>query len=38
MPTPDEVDEARNRRAVYVVAAEPPPVTSAMPGGEWKKL
>jgi outer membrane protein OmpA-like peptidoglycan-associated protein len=38
VPTPDEVDEARNRRSVYVVAAEPPPVTSAMPGAEWKKL
>jgi len=36
--TPDEVDEAKNRRAAYVVAAEPPPVTRQMPGVAWKKI
>ena len=35
--TPDEVDEARNRRAVYVLASEAPPVNSQMPGSSWKK-
>jgi len=36
--TPDETDEARNRRAVYVVAAEAPPPGPAMPGAAWRKL
>lgn len=36
--TPDEVDEAANRRAAYVVAAEPPPVTAQMPRTAWKKI
>lgn len=38
VPTPDEVDELRNRRAVYIIAAEAPPVTRQMPGSEWKRL
>ena len=37
-PTPDEVDEAANRRTAYVVAAEPPPVTKLMPRTAWKKI
>lgn len=36
--TPDETPEPRNRRAVYIVAAEPPPVSEAIPGSDWKKL
>ncbi len=36
--TPDEVDEAANRRTAYVVAAEPPPVTPLMPRTAWKKV
>lgn len=36
--TPDEVDEPANRRAAYVVAAEPPPVTPLMPRQAWKKI
>lgn len=30
--TPDETDEAKNRRAEYIVAVEPPP------GGAWRRL
>lgn len=36
--TADEVDEAKNRRAQYVLAAEAPPVSADFPGGAWKKL
>jgi outer membrane protein OmpA-like peptidoglycan-associated protein len=36
--TADEQPEAANRRAVYVVAAEPPPVSEQMPGAKWKGL
>lgn len=36
--TPDETDELQNRRATYVVAAEEPPVSTAMPGSNWKPL
>ena len=36
--TADEVPEPANRRAVYIVAAQPPPVTDAMPGSKWKVL
>ena len=36
--TTDEQPEPANRRAVYVVAAQAPPVTEAMPGAEWKPL
>ncbi|MCB9758319.1 MAG: OmpA family protein [Alphaproteobacteria bacterium] len=38
VPTADNVDEAANRRAVYVVAAQPPPRTAELPRGDWKKL
>ena len=36
--TADEVDEAQNRRAVYIAAAEPPPVTEALPAANWTRL
>ena len=36
--TGDEVDEAANRRAAYIVAAQPPPVTETLPGSDWKAL
>ncbi|MFT4627724.1 MAG: hypothetical protein ACI8PZ_006411 [Myxococcota bacterium] len=36
--TPDEADEARNRRAVYLLAAQTPPVTDALPGSSWSRL
>ncbi len=36
--TPDEFDEERNRRAVYILAAEIPPVTTGIPRQEWTPL
>jgi len=36
--TPDETDEAANRRAVYLLAAEVPPVSDALPARRWTKL
>jgi len=36
--TEDEVDEARNRRAVYIAAAEPPPRTDTLPASDWRRL
>ena len=36
--TADEVDQESNRRALYIVAADPPPPTRAMPRTRWKKL
>lgn len=36
--TGDQVDEVRNRRAAYIVAAETPPTSSQLPGGDWKLL
>ncbi|MFT4979991.1 MAG: outer membrane protein OmpA-like peptidoglycan-associated protein [Myxococcota bacterium] len=36
--TGDEVDEPRNRRAAYIVAAEAPPPSPAMPGARWSRL
>lgn len=38
VPTPDEVDEPRNRRSTYIVAAETPPVGGQLPGAAWKKV
>lgn len=38
VPTPDEVDEGRNRRADYIVAAEAPPQGSLLPGSAWQEL
>ena len=36
--TPDSTDEARNRRALYVLAAEAPPISADLPAGDWTKL
>ena len=36
--TPDEVDEAENRRALYVIAAEIPPISAALPTQNWQAL
>ena len=38
VPSGDEVDEPRNRRAAYIVAAEAPPESPQMPGSRWTKL
>lgn len=36
--TGDEVDEVRNRRAVYVLAAQVPPTSDELPRADWKRL
>jgi len=36
--TGDSVDEAANRRALYVLAAETPPVSGDLPRTDWTKL
>ena len=36
--TGDGVDEARNRRALYMVGANPPPAGSGIPGVRWTEL
>ncbi len=36
--TADEVAEPHNRRAAYVVSAQPPPRSAQMPAGDWKRL
>jgi len=38
VPTPDGVDEERNRRADYIIAAEPPPESETLPGSAWRRL
>jgi len=38
VPTPDETDEPRNRRAEYVLAAEPPLMDVAGSTSRWKRL
>jgi len=38
LPTPDEVDEEANRRAVYILAVEPPAPGEGMPLPDWKAL
>lgn len=38
VPTGDEVDEGRNRRAVYLVGANPPPAGSGVPQVSWIPL
>jgi outer membrane protein OmpA-like peptidoglycan-associated protein len=38
VPTPDETDEPRNRRAEYVLAAEPPSLAIPGAGEGWKLL
>lgn len=36
--TDDEVDESRNRRALYLVSSNPPPAGSGIPSAGWTKL
>ncbi|MBP47227.1 MAG: cell envelope biogenesis protein OmpA, partial [Myxococcales bacterium] len=36
--TPDNTDEARNRRAVYVLSVLPPPKSSAFPRSKWQHV
>ena len=36
--TADEVDEPLNRRALYILAAEAPPPSDALPRGDWRPL
>ena len=36
--TPDETDEARNRRAQYILSIDPPEIVKAPYGADWKKL
>ena len=36
--TGEGVDEARNRRAVYILAASPPPTSPGLPGSNWSRL
>ncbi len=38
VPTGDGVDEAANRRAVYVLSASPPAASSDFPRGAWRAL
>lgn len=38
VPTADEVDEARNRRALYLLAAETPPTSADLPRAAWTRL
>lgn len=38
VPTPDETDEQRNRRATYILAADAPPSSAALPAGAWAPL
>ncbi len=36
--TADQVDEPRNRRALYILAAEEPPRTEEIPDSRWRRL
>jgi outer membrane protein OmpA-like peptidoglycan-associated protein len=36
--TPDETDNPRNRRAVYILAAQPPAISKTVTWGAWKRL
>lgn len=38
VPTADGVDQAENRRALYLVAADTPAVSADLPKRNWKKL
>lgn len=38
VPTGDEVDNAANRRAVYMVGANPPPSSAGVPAARWSSL
>ncbi len=37
VPTPDETDALPNRRALYLLAAERPPVTPDLPASDWSR-
>lgn len=36
--TPDNTDELRNRRALYILAAQPPLPSSQIPRGRWQEI
>jgi hypothetical protein len=36
--TPDETDEAANRRAIYLLAAQAPPISPEVPRAAWRAL
>jgi outer membrane protein OmpA-like peptidoglycan-associated protein len=36
--TPDETDQAANRRAIYILAAQPPPTGPTLPRSAWHRL
>ncbi len=38
VPTPDETDQAANRRALYLLAADAPPPSRDLPAGDWVRL
>lgn len=38
VPTPDETPERANRRALYILAADAPPISDDLPRGEWTRL
>lgn len=38
VPPPDEIDEPRNRRAIYVLGAQPPSLAKSVGWGGWKRL
>jgi outer membrane protein OmpA-like peptidoglycan-associated protein len=38
VPTPDETDSAPNRRALYLLAAEPPPPSADLPADDWVEV
>ena len=38
VPTPDNTDEVRNRRASYVLATQPPPANRGFPARNWSKV
>jgi hypothetical protein len=38
VPTPDETDEAGNRRAIYVLSAQAPPISEEIPLQAWVPL
>ncbi len=38
VPTPDNTDELRNRRASYVLATQPPPASRGFPTKNWGRM
>jgi outer membrane protein OmpA-like peptidoglycan-associated protein len=38
VPTPDSTENSRNRRALYMVGANPPPTGSGVPSVRWRAL